>query len=70
MTPDMESLAYADLIRVRDVMAHLDLAVLTAESSAKQAGREDAAKALHALRGAMLGFRDDVIGMLDMWGEE
>lgn len=67
MTPDMDALAYDDVVRVWTVLGHLTLAVRTAEADAGQCGRDDLVKAMCAMRGVMEGFRDDVAGILGEW---
>ncbi len=70
MKPDMDSLALDDVERVKALLEHLCLALLTAESSAKQCGREDLEKALFAMRGAMEGFRGDMTALIEEWEED
>lgn len=67
MTADYDALAKDDLARVLSMLGHLDAALVTAGSSMKMAGREDAVKAMYALRNVVQGFEDDVAGMLGEW---
>ena len=67
MTVDYDALAKDDLARVLSMLGHLDAALVTAGSSMRTAGREDAAEAMCAMRGVVQELVGDVAGMLGEW---
>jgi hypothetical protein len=60
MTSDGTEPTADALRRVKDALDVLILACAEAEIAAKERGCDGLVKAMHAMRGAELGFRDDV----------
>ena len=70
MTPTPADEAYDAVVRVGEAISLAMLAADHAERCLDACGREDTARAMFALRGAMEGFHADVAGIVGEWGRE
>ena len=67
MTPDMDTIAYDDVVRVGKALDALLTAIGASKASAKACGREELAKGMYAMENVMCGFWHDVARIIGEW---